>query len=1077
VPRRDDLETILVIGSGPIVIGQACEFDYSGTQACRALRDEGYRVVLVNSNPATIMTDPDTADAVYLEPLNVATCRRIIEIERPQAILPTLGGQTALNLARELACEGDLEETGVELIGADLEAIERAEDRERFHSLMLEHHVAVPRGGFARTMDEARQVTSITGFPVIVRPAYTLGGSGGGVARTAEEFEELAEGGLRASPISEILVEESVLGWKEFELEVMRDHADNCVVVCSIENLDPMGVHTGDSITVAPQQTLSDREYQRMRDTAFRVIRAVGVETGGSNIQFAVDPATGRQLCIEMNPRVSRSSALASKATGFPIAKIAARLAVGYTLDEIPNDITRETPASFEPTIDYVVAKIPRFDFEKFPRARRNLTTAMKAVGETMAIGRTFGEAFQKGLRGLEIGADGLFDPDLEELSDGELAERVENATPSRIFEVAEALRRGWPVERVRVATGIDPWFLHQIVRLVEITREIDVVTGALDAVPEEAWRRFKGGGFGDAALAGRWQEEEASVGTRRRDLGVRPGFRVVDTCAGEFAARTPYFYSSFDPADEASSMEGSKIVILGGGPNRIGQGIEFDYCCVQAARALRERGHRVVMVNCNPETVSTDYDVSDRLYFEPLTLEDVTAILEKERPDGILVQYGGQTPLNLVGPLHESGLPIVGTSAEAIDICEDRDRFGRLLRELSIAQPRAGIARSAGEARLEAERVGYPVLLRPSYVLGGRGMVVARDEPALTRFLAESLRVTGSRPLLIDGFLENALEFDVDAIADGERVVIGGVMRHVEEAGVHSGDSSCVLPPHDVDPEIIETMREHTRRIGLALGVRGLMNVQYAVSDGRVLVLEVNPRASRTVPFVSKAVGVPLARLGALVMVGETLEDLGLVEDPEPLAFAVKTPVFPFDRFPGVDPVVGPEMRSTGEVIGLADDPWTAFRRAYDAAGLDLGAAIGPGKKALVSLADRDKAVGSEVAAHLVEQGMELVATRGTKDALRERGVEAGLALKRGEGEPDAPTRIRAGEFAFVLATPSSGEPSTEEIALRVAALVARVPLFTRVSTALFAVEAVERGKPDPEPRSIQRWAELVAS
>ena len=733
MPRRDDLQTILLIGSGPIVIGQACEFDYSGTQACRALRDEGYRVVLINSNPATIMTDPASADETYLEPLTVEACRRVIEIERPEALLPTLGGQTALNLARDLALAGVLDELEVELIGANLEAIERAEDRERFQALMLENEIGVPRGGFARTVDEAVNVVAITGYPVIVRPAYTLGGAGGGVATSEEEFLDLAAGGLRASPIGEILVEESVIGWKEFELEVMRDRADNCVVVCSIENLDPMGVHTGDSITVAPQQTLSDREYQTMRDTAFKVIRAVGVETGGSNIQFAVDPNTGRQLVIEMNPRVSRSSALASKATGFPIAKIAARLAVGYTLDEIPNDITGVTPASFEPSIDYVVAKVPRFDFQKFPGANRRLTTAMKSVGETMAIGRTFGEAIQKGLRGLETGVDGAFDPAMTALSDDALAERVETPSAERIFEVVEALRRGWPVERLRVATGIDPWFLYQLERLARAEAEASAgpPTGATAA---ETLRSLKVAGFSDAHLARLWSRQEAEVRELRESLAVERGFKVVDTCAGEFEARTPYFYSSYDRGNEARPLEGSKIMILGGGPNRIGQGIEFDYCCVQAALALRGAGHRVIMVNCNPETVSTDYDVSDRLYFEPLTIEDVGAIIAHERPEGVLVQYGGQTPLKLAMPLHRAGVPIVGTAPDAIDRCEDRDRFSSLLASLGIPQARAGFARTPAEARSEASRIGYPVLLRPSYVLGGRGMVVIRNADELGR-------------------------------------------------------------------------------------------------------------------------------------------------------------------------------------------------------------------------------------------------------------------------------------------------------------------------------------------------------
>jgi carbamoyl-phosphate synthase large subunit len=1070
VPRRADLETILLIGSGPIVIGQACEFDYSGTQACRALRDEGYRVVLINSNPATIMTDPGFADQTYLEPLTVEACRRVIETERPQALLPTIGGQTALNLARELALAGILHEFGVELIGADLEAIERAEDRERFQALMLENEIGVPRGGFARSVEEAVNVVAITGYPVIVRPAYTLGGAGGGVATTEEEFIELAAGGLRASPIGEILVEESVIGWKEFELEVMRDRADNCVVVCSIENLDPMGVHTGDSITVAPQQTLSDREYQAMRDAAFRVIRAVGVETGGSNIQFAVDPNTGRQLVIEMNPRVSRSSALASKATGFPIAKIAARLAVGYTLDEIPNDITGVTPASFEPSIDYVVAKIPRFDFAKFPGSDRRLTTAMKSVGETMAIGRTFGEAIQKGLRGLETGADGAFDAGAAALSDDALAERVEVPSAERIFEVVEALRRGWPVERLRVATGIDPWFLHQLNRLARMEAKLTGGPPTGERVGEEL-RFVKGAGFSDAHLARLWGRDEEDVRQMREALGVRPGFKVVDTCAGEFEARTPYFYSSYDPGDEAGPLGGSKIVILGGGPNRIGQGIEFDYCCVQAALALRQAGHRVIMVNCNPETVSTDYDISDRLYFEPLTMEDVGAILARERPDGVLVQYGGQTPLKLAMPLHREGVPIVGTSPDAIDRCEDRDRFSSLLSSLEIPQARAGFARTPAEARAEARRIGFPVLLRPSYVLGGRGMIVIRGEYELEWALEERLRISGAHPLLVDEFLENAVEYDVDAIGDGERVVIGGVMQHVEAAGVHSGDSTCWLPAQDADPDVIATLIEYTRRIGLALPVRGLMNVQYAVRDGTVYALEVNPRASRTIPYVSKTVGVPLASLGALVMVGATLAELGLVDDPVPLAIAVKAPALPFHKFPGVDPVLGPEMKSTGEVIGLSADRAEAYRKALLGVGVDLRVAVAG--SVLLSLADRDFEKGRKVAERLRESGAALHAPAPTQAHLAQRGVP--VESVDGVGGVSAAGRVRRGEFSLIVSTARGGEASLEDVAIRRAALWAGVPCLTSIEAAEAAAESAAGAQGPLDVCSLQRWEALA--
>ena len=1070
MPRRDDLETILLLGSGPIVIGQACEFDYSGTQACRALRDEGYRVVLVNSNPATIMTDPGFADETYLEPLSVEVCRKVIEIERPQALLPTLGGQTALNLARDLALSGVLEGFGVELIGADLEAIERAEDRERFQALMLENEIGVPRGGFARTVEEALQVVAITGYPVIVRPAYTLGGAGGGVGTTEEEFLDLAAGGLRASPIGEILVEESVIGWKEFELEVMRDRADNCVVVCSIENLDPMGVHTGDSITVAPQQTLSDREYQAMRDDAFRVIRAVGVETGGSNIQFAVDPNTGRQLVIEMNPRVSRSSALASKATGFPIAKIAARLAVGYTLDEIPNDITGVTPASFEPSIDYVVAKIPRFDFAKFPGAEARLTTAMKSVGETMAIGRTFGEAIQKGLRGLETGADGAFSPLAATLSDEALAERVEVPSAERIFEVVEALRRRWPVERLRVATGIDPWFLHQLERLAGFEAGLGTALPAGGGAAEEL-RRLKGAGFSDAHLGRIWDRGEEEVRELRQSLGIRPGFKVVDTCAGEFEARTPYYYSSYDPGNEARPETGSKILILGGGPNRIGQGIEFDYCCVQAALALRESGHRVIMVNCNPETVSTDYDISDTLYFEPLTMEDVSAIVEKERPDGVLVQYGGQTPLKLAVPLERSGAAIVGTTPDAIDRCEDRDRFSSMLSSLGIPQARAGFARTPDEVRAEALRIGFAVLLRPSYVLGGRGMIVIHDETELEEALEERLRISGEHPLLIDEFLEDAVEYDVDAIGDGERVVIGGIMQHVEVAGVHSGDSTCWLPPRDASPALLKTLADYTRRIGLELPVRGLMNVQYAVRQGTVYALEVNPRASRTVPFVSKTVGVPLARLGALVMMGERLDKLGLVDDPEPMAIAVKAPALPFQKFPGVDPVLGPEMRSTGEVIGLSEDPDEAFRKAMLGVGIDLRAAVAG--RVLLSLDTRDLDAAGEIAGLLSEAGPELYATGATHAQLSRLGIPVRSCDEEGA---TAAARVRSGEFSLVVSTVRGGETAPENAAIRRAALWAGVPCLTSVEAARVSAVAGRPGGP-LEVRSLQRWEALARS
>jgi len=932
MPRRDDIQKIMLIGSGPIVIGQACEFDYSGTQACKALREEGYEVILLNSNPATIMTDPETADRTYIEPITAAVCERIIEREQPDALLPTVGGQMALNAAVELAEGGVLERHGVELIGADLEAIRTAEDRELFKRAMDDIGLRMPPGFFVHSVDEALERQREIGYPVIFRPSFTMGGSGGGIAYNAEEFERLATHGLDLSPITEILIEKSVLGWKEYELEVMRDLNDNVVIICSIENLDPMGIHTGDSITVAPAQTLSDKEYQEMRDASQRVIRRIGVDTGGSNIQFALDPESGEMVVIEMNPRVSRSSALASKATGFPIAKIAARLAVGYTLDEIPNDITRETPASFEPTIDYVVTKIPRFAFEKFPSAPDALDTQMRSVGETMAIGRTFQESLQKALRSLEIGragwgADGT-DLDPLEVSEKDLRDHLVNPSSMRLFYIKVALAKGYSVEEIHRLSRIDPWFLDRLSDLFLLERRLaeeDVLNDA-----ELLWQA-KASGFSDGQLAHLRGVSETFVRARRLELGVRPVYKTVDTCAAEFEAYTPYHYSTYETESESVASDRQKIMILGGGPNRIGQGIEFDYCCVHACFALREDGFETIMVNSNPETVSTDYDTADKLYFEPLTAEDVLSIIEHEQPDGVIVQFGGQTPLNLALELEANGVHIIGTSPESIDRAEDREHFGNLLRELNILQPENGMARSLAEARGIADRIGYPILMRPSYVLGGRAMVTVYDEHGLERYMEAAIGVSPEHPVLIDRFLEGAEEFDVDAVADGTDVVIGGIMQHIEHAGVHSGDSACVLPPYSISDRNLSLMRDHTDAMARALGVVGLMNVQYAIYRDEVYVLEVNPRASRTVPFVSKATGRPLAKIAARVMVGKSLRAQGVTGEIEPTYVSVKEAVLPFGKFPDTDGVLGPEMKSTGEVMGIGVDlgPFSRTRSA----------------------------------------------------------------------------------------------------------------------------------------------------
>ena len=1083
MPRRDDIGSILLIGSGPIVIGQACEFDYSGTQACRVLRQEGYRVILANSNPATIMTDPDFADATYIEPLRLDVLTRIIDKERPDALLPTLGGQTALNLAMGLVEAGVLDEYGVELIGADAEAIATAEDRGRFKEAMLEIGLEVPASGIAHDMDEARRVVERIGLPAVIRPAYILGGRGTGIAATAEEFERVAAQGLDASRIHEILIERSIAGWKEFELEVMRDRADNCVVVCSIENFDPMGIHTGDSITVAPIQTLTDLEYQQMRDAAFACLRRVGVETGGSNVQFAVDPDSGQQVIIEMNPRVSRSSALASKATGFPIAKIAARLAVGYTLDEIPNDITEKTPAAFEPTIDYVVTKIPRWAFEKFTGTSGVLGTSMQSVGEVMAIGRTFPESLQKGLRSLENGRLGLnADPAeaaLDEMDDDALTAAAAIATPERIFQVEALLRRGRTVDQVHEATRIDPWFLDQMLAITEERRAIEASTP--DGLGRLGWRRAKRLGFSDAQLAHLWGVDPSQVRERREAVGVFPTYKTVDTCGAEFAAETPYHYSAWEEEDEVRSSDRPKVMILGSGPNRIGQGIEFDYCCVHASFALRDAGYETIMVNCNPETVSTDYDTSDRLYFEPLTLEDVMNVIAAEQPMAVVVSLGGQTPLKLAGLLPEE--LIAGTSPRSIDLAEDRELWNSLCAELEIPQPPGGTAVDLEQARAVAAVVGYPVLVRPSYVLGGRAMEIVYDDSQLERAMSQlsgfgSLGIEGGlsaeRPVLVDRFLEDATEVDVDAIRDAVGdLVIGAVMEHVEEAGVHSGDSACVIPPPYLSDEVVATIEEHTRRIAEALDVRGLVNVQYAVKGDEVYVIEANPRASRTVPFVAKATGVPLAKVASRVMLGATLVDLRteglLVDRVVGDHVAIKEAVMPFNRFPEADPVLGPEMRSTGEVMGIDLTPGLAFYKSQISAGSDLPES----GTVFFSLADRDKRAGLEAARGFTDLGLSIVATSGTAAHLRENGLPvAEVVAKLGEDGTDAVELIRSGAIQMVVNSPRGRGPRADGEHIRAAASAGGIPLLTTAAAALAAARGLADWRHFPlEVRTLQAY------
>jgi carbamoyl-phosphate synthase large subunit len=1056
MPRREDLKRILVIGAGPIVIGQACEFDYSGTQACKALRSEGLEVVLVNSNPATIMTDPEMADRTYIEPLTLEAVTKVIEKERPDGLLPTVGGQTALNLAVELADAGVLEKYGVKLIGANIEAIKVGEDRLLFRDAMKEIGVDTPASGMARSIDEAMAIVKRTGFPSIIRPSFTMGGVGGGIAYNIEEFRDLVERGLEMSPVHELLIEESVIGWKEFELEVMRDVADNFVVICSIENIDPMGVHTGDSITVAPALTLTDKEYQRMRDAARRIIRRVGVETGGSNIQFSVNPKDGRMLAIEMNPRVSRSSALASKATGFPIAKIAAKLALGYHLDEIPNDITRLTPASFEPTIDYVVVKIPRWNFEKFPEADRTLTTQMKSVGEAMAIGRTFKEAFLKGIRSLELGKEGLLltQPNDED-DDAALRKKLVVATDRRIWALFKALERGWTVKLLHELTKIDPWFLEQFHQIAELRRMAGLQQ--FGDVSSDLLRTLKRAGFGDGEIAAIYGVPETTVRERRLEEHLVPVYKRIDTCAAEFESFTPYLYGTYEGECESNPNAKKKVVILGSGPNRIGQGLEFDYCCCHAAFALRDAGFETVMINCNPETVSTDYDTTDRLYFEPLTFEDVMSVIATESSAGgdvaCLVQFGGQTPLKLALSLQSAGVKIIGTSPDSIDLAEDRRRFAKLLWDLGIPQPASGTATSRDEAREVAVTIGFPVVVRPSYVLGGRGMAIVYDANTLDHYMKNAVDAAPEHPVLIDKFLEDAFELDVDALADETgAVVIGGVMEHIEEAGIHSGDSSCVVPPYLVAEKHLTTIRDYTRRLARALKVIGLMNVQYAIKGDCVYILEVNPRASRTVPYLSKATGVPLAKMAALVMAGQTLAQLGLVEDLEVSGVFVKTPVFPFVRFPGVDTILGPEMKSTGEVMGGA----TTFGAAFAKAQLSVGQRLPEKGTAFISVNNDDKPNVLPVARNLAELGFRIMASRGTAAYLRAHGIPVEVVYKVNEGRPNVADHILNRHIDLIVNTPLGRESFFDDRIVRRVAMLHSIPCITTLTGASAAVEAI---------------------
>ena len=1059
MPKRTDIKSIMIIGAGPIVIGQACEFDYSGAQACKALREEGYRVILVNSNPATIMTDPSLADATYIEPITPEMVEKIIAKEKPDALLPTMGGQTALNTAMSLAKSGVLEKLGVELIGANAEVIDRAEDRLKFRDAMAEIGVMGPKSAIAHNREEATAALEQVGLPAVIRPSFTLGGTGGGIAYNREEFFEICLGGIEASPTNEVLVEESVLGWKEYEMEVVRDKADNCIIICAIENIDPMGVHTGDSVTVAPALTLTDKEYQIMRDASIACLRRIGVETGGSNVQFGINPEDGRMVVIEMNPRVSRSSALASKATGFPIAKIAAKLAVGYTLDELQNDITKATPASFEPVIDYVVIKIPRFTFEKFPGTPALLSTSMKSVGEAMAIGRNFQEALQKGLRSLETGLSGL--DEMPAPGDGgpdAFRAALSTPRPDRLLVAAQALRAGLSVEEVHSACKFDPWFLEQMQGIIAAENEVKA-----NGLPRDAFgfRRLKAMGFADKRLAQLSGQKESAVSAARLKLNVTPAYKRIDTCAGEFASATSYMYSTYEgsygvPLDEAEVTERKKVVILGGGPNRIGQGIEFDYCCVHAAYALREAGYETIMVNCNPETVSTDYDTSDRLYFEPLFAEDVLSLLRKEQEKGTLlgciVQYGGQTPLKLSLSLEAAGIPILGTSADAIDLAEDRERFQELLKKLGLRQPDNGIARSTEQAEAIAERIGYPVIIRPSYVLGGRAMEIVYDRSGLERYMREAVRVSGDNPVLIDRYLNEALEVDVDCICDGTDVYVAGVMEHIEEAGIHSGDSACSLPPYSLSPAIVAELRAETVAMAKALGVVGLMNVQYAIQNEMIYVLEVNPRASRTVPFVAKATGVPVAKIGALVMAGATLASFKLDDSVQPRHVAVKEAVFPFARFPNVDTLLGPEMKSTGEVMGLD----TNFARAFAKAQLGAGVQLPLKGTAFVSVKDADKPAILPVARRLTELGFSILATGGTAQCLAEAGIPVKRVNKVLEGRPHCVDAIRSNDVQLIINTASGAQSVADSFDIRRSALTHGVPNFTTIAGARAAAHAI---------------------
>ncbi|WP_207481346.1 carbamoyl-phosphate synthase large subunit [Arenibaculum pallidiluteum] len=1058
MPRRTDLKSIAIIGAGPIVIGQACEFDYSGVQACKALREEGYRVILVNSNPATIMTDPNLADATYIEPITPATVAQILERERPDALLPTMGGQTALNTAMALSRDGTLARLGVELIGAKEEAIIKAEDRLLFRDAMDKIGLESPKSRLVKTYEEALEALEAVGLPAIIRPSFTLAGTGGGIAYNKLEFEEIVRGGLRASPVSEVLIEESVLGWKEYEMEVVRDRADNCIIICSIENLDPMGIHTGDSVTVAPALTLTDKEYQIMRNASIAVLREIGVDTGGSNVQFAVNPDTGRLVVIEMNPRVSRSSALASKATGFPIAKVAAKLAVGYTLDELSNDITGVTPASFEPTIDYVVTKMPRFTFEKFPGSDPSLTTSMKSVGEAMAIGRNFQESVQKALRSMETGLTGF---DEVAIGDGDAAAiraQLAKPTPDRLLTIAQAFRAGLSVEEVQAICKYDPWFLRQVEGIV--AAEAEIRAGGLPA-DSRRWLRIKSMGFSDARLAALAGTTEAEVAEARRSSGVRPVYKRIDTCAAEFASDTPYMYSTYEAdglgvsENEAQPTDRRKVVILGGGPNRIGQGIEFDYCCVHAVYALREAGYETIMVNCNPETVSTDYDTSDRLYFEPLTAEDVIELVRGEQARGevlgAIVQFGGQTPLKLADALEKAGIPILGTSPDAIDLAEDRERFQQLLHRLGLKQPANGLARSLEEAEAVAERIGFPVVIRPSYVLGGRAMEIVHDMAGLRRYMGTAVKVSGKNPVLIDSYLQDAIEVDVDAVADGEQVYVAGIMEHIEEAGIHSGDSACALPPHSLPRPTVDEISQQARMLAEALGVRGLMNVQFAVKDGTVFILEVNPRASRTVPFVAKATGTPIAKIAARVMAGEKLADFRL-QGPFPPHTAVKEAVFPFARFPGVDIVLGPEMKSTGEVMGLDRD----FARAFAKSQLGAGVTLPLGGTVFISVKDRDKAAVFPAAKRLAEMGFRILATEGTAKKFGEWGLNCVRVNKVVEGRPHIVDAMIDGGVNLVFNTTEGAVALADSFSLRRTALVNNIPYYTTVAGARAAVEAI---------------------